>query len=298
MKSIITELQSAISRFTERIDNLQKVMEKEKSTWGIYNQDEQRRRQAEANGIFSQLTQKDRESTSRVIADIIDTGRVWISNSILELDTHAIERLEAMFKASDGMPSDYVMNLLLSTAQGDYWSLEYIYNQTKDENTGISKYLNAPNPQHYLDVLDDIQNTCNNFINGYAGEVPLSEIKENDVRNMMFLSSQPWEKWADLLNANEHYVTEFSMTNCGLTASEKEWLSVKMGSAAISTKDAQKNRVAEILESSGEHARAVLMRSPYACHVTEIEKEGLLQNAMDLTKCLDYDLQSAITSIF
>ena len=286
MESIIKQLQTVVSAFTERINVIREATDtmKKENINKKYIPEETERLNAIEEERFNTLSGKERESAKKKISDIIDKARSYIANTVADVDTMEINKLGAMFEAAEGNPSKYALQIIIDSLTGSYWGLLYIW-QRMSGNANAAEVLNPilqkPDPEYYLDLFDEIEAACINFCNAYKGPAALTDTTPETATALLFLSNSPWLGWSERTNVNSAYLTENTLTSEALTGAERTWLETMMGAAGRSTESAKRGRVIEMLEKFP-NTRRILIRSQYAPFVVAYEEEKANEEALQI----------------
>ena len=166
-----------------------------------------------------------------------------------------------------GTPSEFEIKSLINTYNGSYWGLRFIANKLNDDSVkGILSVEHLkPDVNLYLELFEEIETSCNSFINSYDGASTLQGYDNSAATALILMSDAVWTGWRDRINSLcPALATDATIMDEALTKNDRKLLDTIMPSY-ISGKDATKGRIRKYLCMDTEgRFKSILLRSQFA----------------------------------
>jgi hypothetical protein len=275
---LFDSLEQDARAFQDDVDALNEGFNQEVAKLDIFNDELKRQRTAEAQEDLDVMIGRKAEDYKRLATGKISRARAYIYNAVSSPNTERLSTFKAVVEASGGSVTKDELELLLSSASGDFWTLKYLSGLEQKQTDTLSAagimslHIPSPDMGKYLQILDEAEREQAAFYAGYKGSNPVGADVEQ-VAQIIFLNGLPHHRWADEFNAICPYFIGDRLIMRGTFDLQDELrLNEILGNTPRYGHDALKERIAEKIEGDS-GMEALFWRSKYADVLEEVLNE-------------------------
>lgn len=218
-----------------------------------------------------------RDKSLKNLAVVFDNARATIENSVSEnTNTTEFQEIKNILEASGGNFSEFELSVILNKAAGSYWSLKMLSNavsDTSDAKKILAEKFKAPDPEYYMQLLNDEEAYLTNFIMTYDGKAVLGN---QGIWGEVLLNGDHFEKLHERIMINPHYLTDDDFEAPVLRPAERRTLR-KSGINLDLTDKVSRQIVIEATHKGGT-LRNMLVRTCWADTI-KAEEKRMWENA-------------------